>query len=108
MRDVLEDDPEVKKEAKTAVVTTQADGENDGLQRIISYVSSLFRLKKFISWILLYRLKLLQICRRRKEGVVEQLVNEKPEPISVEEMQTAKVVFKLYRNKAFVEELRFA
>ena len=108
MRDVLEDDPEVKKETKTAVVTTQADGENDGLQRIISYVSSLFRLKKFIAWILLYRLKLLQICRRRKEGVVEQLVNEKPEPISVEEMQTAEVVFKLYRNKAFVEELRLA
>ena len=29
MRDVQEDDPEVKREAKTAVVTTQADGEND-------------------------------------------------------------------------------
>ena len=32
--DVLEDDPEVKKEAKTAVVTTEADGENDVLGKL--------------------------------------------------------------------------
>ena len=91
MRDVPEDDPEVKREAKTAVVMTQADGENDVLGRIISNFSSWFRLKKFIAWILRYRLKLLQSSRRRKEGVVKQLVKGKPEPISVEEIKTAEV-----------------
>jgi len=39
-RDVPEDDPEVKREAKTAVVTTQPDGENNVLGRIISYFPS--------------------------------------------------------------------
>ena len=107
MRDVPEDDPEVKREAKTAVVTNQADGENDVLRRIISYFSSWFRLKKFIAWILRYRLKLLQSCRRRKEGVVKQLVNGKPEPISVEEMKTAEVeILKHVQKQSFVEELR--
>lgn len=72
VRDILEDDPEVKKEAKTAFVTTQADGKNDVWRRIISYFSSWFHLKKFIAWILRYRLKLLQSCRRRKEGVVNK------------------------------------
>ena len=42
-RDVPEDDPEVKREAKTAVVTTQPDGENNVLGRIISYFPSWFR-----------------------------------------------------------------
>ena len=109
VRDVPEDDPEVKREAKTAVVTNQADGENDVLRQIISYFSSWFRLKKFIAWILHYRLKLLQSCRRRKEGVVKQIVNRKPEPISVEEMKTAEVeIFKHVQKQSFVEELRFA
>ena len=40
VRDVQEDDLEVKREAKTTVVTTQADGENDVFRRIISYFSS--------------------------------------------------------------------
>ena len=89
MGDVPEDDPDVKREVKTAVVTTQADGENNVLRRIISYFSSWFCLKKFIAWILRYCLKLLQSCCRRKEGVVKQLVNGKPELISVEEMKTS-------------------
>ena len=63
VRDILEDDPEVTKEAKTAFVTTQADDKNDVWRRIISYFSSWFHLKKFIAWILRYRLKLLQSCR---------------------------------------------
>ena len=109
VRDVQEDDPEVKREAKTAVVTTQADGENDVFRRIISYFSSWFRLKKFIAWILRYCLKLLQSCRRRKEDVVKQLVNGKPEPISVEEMKTAEVqILKHVQKQSFVEELRLA
>ena len=101
MRNVPEDDPEVKREAKTDVVTTQADGENDVLGRIISNFSSWFRLKKFIAWILRYRLKLLQSSRRRKEGVDKQLVKGKPEPISVEEIKTAEVDIysSMYRNK---------
>ena len=97
------------REAKTAVITTQTDGENGTLGRIISYFSSWFRLKKFIAWILRYRLKLLQSCRRRKEGVVRQLVNGKPEPISVEEMKAAEVeIFKHVQKQSFIEELRLA
>lgn len=107
-RDVPEDDPDVKREAKTAVVTTQPDGENNVLGRIISYFPSWFRLKKFIAWILRYRLKLLQSCCRRK-GVVKQLVNGKPEPISVEEMKTAEVeMFKHVQKLSFLKELRLA
>lgn len=56
-----------------------------------------------------YRLKLLQSCRRRKEGVVKQLANGKPEPISVEEMKTAEVeILKHVQKQSFVEELRLA
>ena len=66
-------------------------------------------MKKFIAWILRYRLKLLQSCRRRKEDVVKQLVNGKPEPISVEEMKTAEVqILKHVQKQSFVEELRLA
>ena len=109
VRDVQEDDPEVKREAKTAVVTTQADSENDVFRQIISYFSSWFRFKKFIAWILRYRLKLLQSCRRRKEDVVKQLVNGKPEPISVKEMKTAELqILKHVQKQSFVEELRLA
>ena len=47
------------------------------------------------------------ILSRRKEGVVKQLVNGKPEPISVEEMKTAEVeILKHVQKQSFVEELR--
>ena len=66
-------------------------------------------MKKFIEWILRYGLKLLQSCCRRKEGVVKQLVNGKPKPISVEEMKTAEVeIFKHVQKQSFVKELRLA
>ena len=49
------------------------------------------------------------ILLRRKEGVVKQLVNGKPELISVEEMKTAEVeILKHVQKQSFVEELRCA
>ena len=80
MRDVPEDDPEVKREAKTAVVTTQADGENDVLGRIISNFSSWFRLKKFIAWILRYRLKLFNQVADIKKVLLSSLLKGNQNP----------------------------
>ena len=106
MRDVPEDDPEVKKEVKTAVATTQAGGENNVLRRIISSFWFWFHLKKFIAWILPYLLKLQQSCRRHK-GVVKHLVNGKPTPIFVEEMKTAEVeIFKHVQKQKFCRRVK--
>ncbi|CAH3121753.1 unnamed protein product, partial [Porites lobata] len=45
----------------------------------------------------------------RKEGVVKQLVNGKPEPISAEEIKTAEVqILKHVQKQSFVKELRLA
>ena len=83
MRDLPEDDPEVKIEGKAAAVAVMSTNQDDPVNRIIRHHSSLYHLKKCIAWILRYRQKLLQACRRRK-GVAKPLVIEKAEPISLE------------------------
>ena len=62
---------------------------DDPVDRIIRHHSSWYRLKKCIAWILRYHQKLLQACRRRKEGVAKPLVIEKAKPISLEEMKSS-------------------
>ena len=76
------------------------------MDRIIRHHSSWYRLKKCIAWILHYRQKLLQACRRRKEGVAKPLVIEKAKPISLEEMKSSeKEILKYVRKRSFKEEM---
>ena len=106
VRDLPEDDPEVKIEEKAAAVTVMSTNQDDPVDRIIRHHSSWYRLKKCIAWILRYRQKLLQACRRRKECVAKPFVIEKAEPISLEEMKSAeKEILKYVQKRSFKEEM---
>ena len=51
-------------------------------------------------------IKLLNLCRRRKNGEVSSMVFQKPEPISVEEMEDAKgEIIKFVQGKSFRAEI---
>ena len=102
-----EDDPEVKIEIKSAAVAVMSTSQDDPVDRIIRYHSSWYRLQKCIAFkILRYRQKLLQACRRRKEGVAKPLVTEKAEPISLEEMKSSeKEILKHVQKRSFKEEM---
>ena len=78
VRDLPEDDPEVKIEGKAATVAVMSTNQDDPVDRIIRHHSSWYRLKKCIARVLRYRQKLLQACRRRKEGVANRLLSRKP------------------------------
>ena len=102
---VEENDPEIKKETK---VFSLATTETAPLDRIIQSRSSWYRLKKLVAWILRYRSKLLSACRRRKQGLTEDLVVEKAESITVEEMNFAeREILKYTQRRAFSKELSY-
>ena len=72
-------------------------------------VQSWSRLKKFVTWILLYREKLKRSSKRCREGLA--LVQDSPEdrthnPLSVDEINRAeKEIFKFVQRQSFEEEL---
>ena len=106
MRDLPEDDPELKIERKAAAVAVMSANQDDPVDRIIRHHSSWYPLKKCTLWILRYRQKLLQACRKRKEGVAKPLVIEKAEPISLEEMKSSeKEILKFVQKGSFKEEM---
>ena len=106
VRVLPEDDPEVRTAGKSAAVAVMSANQDDPVDRIIRHHSSWYRLKKCIAWILRYRQKLLQACRRRKEGVAKPLVIEKAEPISLEEMKSSeKEILKYVQKRSFKEEM---
>ena len=85
----VEDDPEIKKERKVFSLATP--DETAPLDRIIQSCSTWYRTKKLIAWILHYHSKLLSACRRRKQGLIEDLVAKKAESITMEKMTFAEV-----------------
>ena len=92
-----------RKKQRSSLATTD---ETAPLERIIQSCSSWYRLKKLVAWILRYCSKLLSSCRRRKQGLTEDLVVEKAESITVEEMNFAeREILKYAQRRAFSKEL---
>ena len=84
-RKVEENDPEVKTEAKTSAA--RADIATSALNRIVERISSWYRLKKFVAWMMRYKEQLRRQRTRRAEGQSTILQHgNKLVPFSVEEM----------------------
>ena len=104
-RKVEDDDPEVKREAKGCA--TRTDIATNALNRIFERISSWYRLKKFVAWMMRYKEHLKKQRTRRKEGKSTILQNgNKLIPLSVEEMDLAeKDILKNLQRESFPEEV---
>jgi len=101
---VKDDDPEVKVESKVATVVTVA--QPDPVTRIMENFSSWYRIKKCIAWILRYRANLLRSVARRKANEVKTINNDKPKPITLQELQLAeREVLRYVQRQAFSNEI---
>ena len=104
-RKVEENDPEVKKEVKTCA--TRADMATNALNRIFERISSWYRLKKFVAWMMRYKEQLKRQHARRAEGQSTILQHgTKLIPLSVEEMNLAeKEILKNVQRESFPDEV---
>ena len=104
-RKVEENDPEVKKEVKTCA--TRADMATNALNRIFERISSWYRLKKFVAWMMRYKEQLKRRRARRAEGQSTILQHgNKLIPLSVEEMNLAeKEILKNVQRESFPDEV---
>ena len=104
-RNIEDDDPEVKREAKSC--TTRIDIATNALNRIFERTSSSYRLKKFVAWMMRCKEQLKKQHTKRKKGqsTIPQHGNELI-PLSVEEMDIAeKEIPKNVQRESFPEEV---
>ena len=105
VKELPEDDPEIKSEAQTLLTATDA-GINS-VNQLLKRFSSWSHLKKIVAWILRYRAKLRAVCVRRAKGPIAGSVEvEEIKPFSVDEFNNAeREVIKFIQEQSFKEEI---
>ena len=102
---VEDEDPEVKKTSTS--FATNANTTTNAMGKIFERISSWYRLKKFVAWMMRYRQKLRgqRMKRQRGESTVLQ-PEHKVIPLSVDEMMIAeKEILKHVQRDSFPEEV---
>jgi hypothetical protein len=105
MQRIKADDPEVKKEAISLAVSSSH--EYDLLTNIFNRFSSWNRLQKFVAWMMRYKARLREACKRRRLARTPIVQGElETEPISIDEMKAAEnAIVKYVQKQGFQEEI---
>lgn len=99
-----EDDPEEKREKRSLAINSKEP--DDILQRLVVQVSSWYRLKKFVAWLLRYRSKLRQAVAKRKLGKPDGDQNTEIPPLSTSEMEDAEnEIVRYVQRQNFPQEI---
>ena len=103
--EVEEDDPEVKRTSKT--FATVGSDNSRLVTEVFGRISSWYRLKKFVAWIMRYKRNLKAQCvNRRNGGSTVSQTKDAITPLSIEEMRYAETeVLKQVQKESFSEEL---
>ncbi|KAK3729480.1 hypothetical protein QZH41_019941, partial [Actinostola sp. cb2023] len=103
MGDVQEDDPEVKKSAKSFATKAQEE-ENATIDDILKRFSSWDKLKKTVAWLIRYKANLREA--RRKRQLRQSMTYGEIQPIRVEELKNAETeILKFVQNQSFPSEM---
>ena len=107
VREIPDDDPEIKKETRT--FSAVSDAGANSMNKLLEKFSSWSRLKKIVAWILRIRDRLRASCERCKRGsslALKSTVGRESESINVDEIDRAeKEVLKFVQRQSFEEEM---
>ena len=105
VKEVPEDDSEIKSEAQ--ILLTATDAGINSVNQLLGRFLSWSHLKKIVAWILRYRATLRAVCVRRANGPIAASVEvEEIKPVSVDEFNNAeREVIKFIQEQSFKEEI---